>query len=59
MSIGPDLNELVLGSEGTLGIITEAVVRLRPVPKVREFGEQASRCAARLRSAAACDAASV
>ena len=30
---GPDLRELVLGSEGRLGIITEATVRVRPVPE--------------------------
>ena len=28
-STGPDLLQMVLGSEGTLGIITEAIVRLR------------------------------
>jgi alkyldihydroxyacetonephosphate synthase len=31
---GPDLRELVLGSEGRLGIITEATVRVRPVSEV-------------------------
>jgi alkyldihydroxyacetonephosphate synthase len=31
---GPDLRQLVLGSEGRLGIITEATVRVRPVPEV-------------------------
>ena len=30
---GPDLRELVLGSEGRLGIITEATVRVRPLPQ--------------------------
>jgi alkyldihydroxyacetonephosphate synthase len=29
---GPDLRELVLGSEGTLGVITELTLRVRPVP---------------------------
>ena len=38
MSSGPDLNHFVLGSEGTLGVITEAVMRLRPLPEVREYG---------------------
>ncbi len=34
---GPDLREAVLGSEGRLGILTEATVRIRPVPEVEEF----------------------
>jgi alkyldihydroxyacetonephosphate synthase len=29
---GPDLGALVLGSEGTLGVIVEATVRVRPAP---------------------------
>lgn len=29
---GPDLNEWILGSEGTLGVITEATMRVRPAP---------------------------
>ena len=33
MSSGPNLNEFVLGSEGTLGIITETVIKVKPVPK--------------------------
>ncbi len=34
---GPDLRELALGSEGRLGIITEATVRVTPFPQVEEF----------------------
>ena len=34
---GPDLRQLVLGSEGTLGVITSVTVRIRPRPQVREF----------------------
>jgi len=34
---GPDLREAVLGSEGRLGILTEATVRVRSVPEVEEF----------------------
>ena len=32
---GPALRELVLGSEGTLGVITEVTCRVRPVPRER------------------------
>lgn len=34
---GPDLRELVLGSEGRLGILTEATVRISPLPEVEAF----------------------
>jgi alkyldihydroxyacetonephosphate synthase len=34
---GPDLRDLVLGSEGRLGIITEATVRVRRVPEHEQF----------------------
>lgn len=34
---GPDLRELVLGSEGRLGILTQATVRVRAVPEAEEF----------------------
>jgi len=34
---GPDLRELVLGSEGRLGFITEATVRVSPAPAREEF----------------------
>ncbi|MFF4759524.1 FAD-binding oxidoreductase [Streptomyces sp. NPDC001292] len=32
---GPDLRQLVLGSEGAFGVITSVTVRLRPLPQTR------------------------
>ena len=34
---GPRLTDLVIGAEGTFGIVTEAIVRVRPVPAVRHY----------------------
>jgi alkyldihydroxyacetonephosphate synthase len=34
---GPALRELVLGSEGTLGVITEVSCRVRPAPRERHY----------------------
>jgi alkyldihydroxyacetonephosphate synthase len=44
---GPDLRQLFIGSEGTLGVITEVTVQVRPVPAVLRdeawvFGDFAS-----------------
>ncbi len=36
-SAGPDLREIVLGSEGRLGVLTEAVVRVSPLPAHESF----------------------
>ena len=32
VSAGPDLNHLVMGSEGNFGIITDVTIRTRPIP---------------------------
>ena len=34
---GPALRELILGSEGTLGVISDVTVRVRPLPPVRRY----------------------
>jgi alkyldihydroxyacetonephosphate synthase len=34
---GPDLRELLLGSEGVLGVITEVTLRVRPRPHAQRF----------------------
>jgi alkyldihydroxyacetonephosphate synthase len=34
---GPDLRELLVGSEGALGIITDVTLRVRPIPRVRRY----------------------
>jgi alkyldihydroxyacetonephosphate synthase len=34
---GPDLRQLILGSEGVLGVITSLTVAVRPVPRLRVY----------------------
>ena len=36
-AVGPELTQLFVGSEGTLGAITRATLQLVPVPEVRRF----------------------
>ena len=37
-SVGLDLRRLMFGSEGTLGIITSATVKIFPLPEVQKYG---------------------
>jgi alkyldihydroxyacetonephosphate synthase len=37
-SIGPDYDQIILGSEGTLGVITKAVVKVHNSPEERRYG---------------------
>lgn len=60
-SSGPDLNQLFVGSEGTLGVITGARLRLHPLPSSRQtsawgfgsFAEGLDACRRMLRRGAA------
>ncbi|VVC25824.1 Vanillyl-alcohol oxidase, C-terminal subdomain 2,FAD-binding, type 2,FAD-linked oxidase-like, C- [Cinara cedri] len=37
MSCGPDFHQIFLGSEGTLGLITKVVLKIRPIPDCRVY----------------------
>lgn len=37
-SCGPDFDHVILGSEGTLGVVTEVVFKIRPLPRVVKYG---------------------
>lgn len=38
ISAGPDIHHFVLGSEGSLGVITEVVLKIRPLPICKRYG---------------------
>lgn len=41
MSTGPDIHHIILGSEGTLGVVTEATIKIRPIPEYQKYGSVA------------------
>lgn len=38
VSCGPDFNQIIMGSEGTLGVVTEVLIKVRPLPPVKKYG---------------------
>uniref|UniRef100_A0A0N5C879 Alkylglycerone-phosphate synthase n=1 Tax=Strongyloides papillosus TaxID=174720 RepID=A0A0N5C879_STREA len=38
ISAGPDIHQIILGSEGMFGVITSAVIKIFPLPDVKKFG---------------------
>ncbi|MCB1143042.1 MAG: FAD-binding oxidoreductase [Leptospiraceae bacterium] len=36
-SMGPDMNQIIAGSEGLLGVITEVTVKIHPTPPARKY----------------------
>lgn len=37
IAAGPDIHHFILGSEGTLGVITEVTLKVRPLPQVKKY----------------------
>ncbi|PVD35874.1 hypothetical protein C0Q70_02843 [Pomacea canaliculata] len=38
MSSGPDIHHIILGSEGTMGVVTEVTLKIRPLPPCKKYG---------------------
>ncbi|XP_061430551.1 alkyldihydroxyacetonephosphate synthase, peroxisomal [Lethenteron reissneri] len=37
-STGPDVHHFIMGSEGTLGLVTEVTMKIRPLPQSQKYG---------------------
>lgn len=38
MSTGPDIHHVIMGSEGTLGVVTEVTLTIQPLPEHKTYG---------------------
>lgn len=38
LSCGPDFNHVIMGSEGSFGVITEVTLKIRPLPACKRYG---------------------
>ncbi|PIC41188.1 hypothetical protein B9Z55_008695 [Caenorhabditis nigoni] len=38
MSSGPDIHQVILGSEGTFGVVSEVTMKIFPLPEVKRYG---------------------
>lgn len=38
ISSGPDIHHFIMGSEGTLGVVTEVAIKVRPLPECKKYG---------------------
>lgn len=38
VSMGPNLDEVLIGSEGMFGIVTEVAIKIHPAPEVKRYG---------------------
>lgn len=38
ISSGPNFKQIILGHEGNLGVVTEAVIKIKSLPQVKRFG---------------------